>query len=475
MRKVIIVSLGQTDERQLTLQALDALTQSPGVFLRTHKHGVAKYLDRIGVSYQTLDDLYAACDDFDVLNEMAAERILGYNGPEPLCYGVFDATDDETVSALMRTGNADITFVPGVTQTADFLAAAGLQAECGLRTLPAITARHIMPDPRQSFLITELNSRSLTGEVKLKLLSLYKPETNAYFMHHGYVKPLSLEDIDRQPEYDHTSRVFIPPVPITQRDRYDFQDLVNIMTRLLGDDGCPWDLKQTHESLRQYLIEEAYETVAAIDQKDISHIYDELGDVLLQVVFHAVIAQKHNEFDIGDITGAITGKMISRHRHIFGNACCLSPDEVLESWEAIKKTEKGIETYAGLMNDIPSSLPALMRASKVQAKAEKAGFDFQTAQDALQKVYEEADELESTFQPCDMPDEEMGDLLFACVNVARKLKLQPELCLTSATDKFISRFTRMENEILLDGKTLEGLTLQEMDVYWERQKSARNS
>lgn len=472
MQKIIVASLGQRDERQLTLQALDALQTSAKVILRTGRHQVADYLEKIGVPFETLDDLYETSADFDELNEKAVSRLLAFEGEGTLCYGVKDATNDQTVTALLKSGFKHITLLPGVTQSADTLAAARPALSGGLRTLSAIALKDAVPDPREALLVTELNSRVLCGEVKLWLLTLYAPDMAVHFIHQGKAKTMPLHQIDRFSAYDHTSSVLVPPAPMMARSRYDFQDLVDVLAVLRAENGCPWDREQTHESLRQYLIEEAYEAVAAIDQKDMEHVYDELGDVMLQVVFHANIAKQYGEFDIYDVTSAVVGKMISRHRHIFGDDLCATADDVLNNWESIKKAEKGLKTYTEMMTDIPPSLPALMRASKVQGKAKQAGFDFADAREALTKVYEEARELELELDAKADPMEEMGDLLFACVNVARKLKIQPELCLSSATEKFMRRFSRMENEILLEGKSLEGLTLREMDVYWERGKNA---
>ncbi|MCL2866181.1 MAG: nucleoside triphosphate pyrophosphohydrolase [Clostridia bacterium] len=475
MRKIIIVSLGHGDENQLTRAAVHALTSAPTVILRTERHGAAAWLRHEGIAFTTLDDLYPASISFSELNEKVADRLLSYNGPEPLCYAVADLTEDRTVAALLGRNAADITLIPGVTASAHFSAASATITPDGFLTFPAAVVLQTAPNPRIPCLVTELNSRVMTGDVKLALLVLYPPNTVVLFLHHGKTTHIPLSALDRQSAYDHTSCVFLPPLSMKDRNRHDFYDLVDLMNTLRGDNGCPWDLAQTHESLRQYMIEEAYETVSAIDQKEDDRICDELGDVLLQVVFHATIGRQHGCFDINDVTSAIVNKMISRHRHIFGGDSCTTPGEVIENWEKIKKEEKGIIAYSGLMEDIPEALPALMYASKVQQKAKQVGFDFSNARDALQKTLEEAGELDEALAYNADAAEELGDLLFSCVNVARILKIQPELCLREATRKFIKRFTHMEKRISAEGKTMEDLTLEEMDVYWQCVKTVQDT
>ena len=193
--------------------------------------------------------------------------------------------------------------------------------------------------------------------------------------------------------------------------------------------------------------------------------------MLLQIAFHSDIAQEVGDFSISDVTTAIVSKMIYRHAHIFGDVHCDTAEEVSQSWEQLKKAEKGLTTQASVLTDVSQGLPALMRAAKVQKKAANVGFDWDDAIGALPKIHEEADEVLAELKAGRYPGEELGDLLFSCVNVARLAGLEPELLLKSATEKFIRRFTAMENLIISDEKSLEGLTLAEMDVYWNRVKS----
>ncbi len=252
--------------------------------------------------------------------------------------------------------------------------------------------------------------------------------------------------------------------------QYTFSDLIDIIARLRGEGGCPWDAEQTHQSLKKNLIEEAYETVEAIDAGIGAKMADELGDLLLQIVFHAQIGKEENEFTIEDVTSAVCEKMIRRHPHVFGDVSVKNSDEVLVNWEAIKKQENGQRTTAESMQSASRYLPALMRASKVQGKAAKVGFDWKKPEEALEKVKEETAEVALALEEQSNIKEEIGDLLFAAVNTARLAGVDAEEALSEATDKFIRRFTFIENEAYKTGKSLDTMTINEMDNLWNMSK-----
>jgi len=254
---------------------------------------------------------------------------------------------------------------------------------------------------------------------------------------------------------------------------YTFQDLLDIMQRLRSENGCPWDREQTHESLKKYLIEETYEVLEALDSGDKRKFADELGDLLLQIVFHAQIGKEEGTFDINDVIYMICHKMISRHTHVFGGSKADTADEVLVNWEGIKKKEKGLESHTQVLRDVSSYLPALMRSYKVQEKAAKVGFDWDKVEGAINKVHEEIKELENVYKTGNMGkiEEEIGDLLFAVVNVARFFKVQPELALTQTIEKFINRFEYIEQNSKRFNKKMEEMTIDEMDVLWNEAKT----
>lgn len=261
-------------------------------------------------------------------------------------------------------------------------------------------------------------------------------------------------------------------INFVHQDKYDFRDLVRIMRVLRSDNGCPWDREQTHESIRMNFIEETYEVIEAIDNRDLELLREELGDVLAQVVFHSEIERELGNFDIDDVADGVCKKFILRHPHIFGNTEVKDSCEVLENWDNIKRKEKGHKTHFEAMDSIAKSLPSLMRAEKLQAKARKAGFDWQKISCALDKLCEEVGELKAAIDENTNIEEEIGDLIFSAVNVARFVKVNPEHALDKANNKFLNRFGKLEKEAAKNGQALESMTLEEMDKLWERVKQS---
>ncbi len=483
MKPVItVVTLGPGSPDLLTLQAADALRRARQLVLRTERHGAAAWLREQGVSFTTLDCMYDQYEDFDQLHAAMAAQLWRMAAQSPLTYAVMDAANDGSVAALTaaRPEDGQVTCLPGVSMADAYLSALPQAHAAGLRILPATGCTGAQPEPGTPLLITEIDSPVLASMVKLWLTELYDDEMPVTFFPSSVKsrrspREIPLMELDRQRTYDHTVAVYLPAVPMQQRKRFCFADLVQLLAILRGEDGCPWDRQQTHQSLRKYLIEEAYEAAAAIDEDDPDHLADELGDVLLQVVFHASVGESYGEFGIGDVTTAICRKMLYRHAHIFGSDRCTTPEEVSANWERLKKEEKHLTTQGAVLADVSRALPGLMRACKVQKKAADVGFDWDSAPEALPKVHEEALEVKAELDAGRDPAEELGDLLFSCVNVTRLCGLDAEELLNRATDKFISRFTAMEKLIISAGKSLKGLTLSEMDVYWNQVKSARNA
>ena len=260
--------------------------------------------------------------------------------------------------------------------------------------------------------------------------------------------------------------------------QYTFEEFCDIIRRLRAPDGCPWDRAQTHGSLKQCMLEEAAEAAAAIriyeNTGDDSNLKEELGDVLMQVVFHAEIETAQGGFTMGDVIQGICEKMIYRHPHVFGSGKADTAEEVLINWEELKKKEKRQETQTEVMQSVPEALPALIRARKVQKKAADVGFDFPVTADAMRKVYEEVQELEQAVRENGEIEEEFGDILFALVNISRFLKINPEFALTKAIKKFINRFEYIEKSALLEGKALSEMSLEEMDLLWDEAKIKLN-
>lgn len=244
-------------------------------------------------------------------------------------------------------------------------------------------------------------------------------------------------------------------------------ELIAIMDQLLGEGGCPWDREQTHESLVRFLIEETYEVIEAINQQDMNEMANEMGDLLLQIVFHAALAEREGAFSFADVARTVSKKMVGRHPHVFGSMQLETAEDVLDSWEGFKKKEG--KKY--LLEGIPKGLPALLRAEKMQEKAARVGFDWPDVQGAVLKFKEEVDELVAAEKTEDKI-EEMGDVFFSLVNVARLQGIEPEQALQAANDKFHRRFHYIEKKIEANGKDFQDFNLESLDEIWEEAKSS---
>ena len=477
MHQLTIVTLGTGGEMFLTRGVERALREAQCVVLRTERHPMAAFLQAEGIAYESLDALYESCEDFDLFNHKAAQQVLAMCKEQPVCYAVSDASFDTTVAAIQKEkpSSAKVTVLPGVSHAERCLSMLENHADA----LRLYTAEAFLParvSPQEDLLLLEVHSRECAGECKLKLLDLMPEETQITFItgseQTGELKrkTIALYEMDRQKGYDHLAAVYVPSVPMLERTRFNMDDLMAVVAKLRAPDGCPWDREQTHESLLPDLLEESYEYIQAVRDNDVDHMYDELGDVLLQIALHTQIAIEHGDFTIDDVTSAICYKMIERHTHVFGQVKADTAEDVLNNWEAFKREQRGIQTHAQAMEEVSLGLSSLLRAYKVQKKARKVGFDFDGALDALAKVHEEADEIRENIENGEDPEMELGDLFFAAVNVCRLCKKDPDIALTASTNKFIKRFKNMENVIKTAGKSLEDLTLSEMDVYWNAGK-----
>lgn len=256
------------------------------------------------------------------------------------------------------------------------------------------------------------------------------------------------------------------------KENYDINDLIDIVEILRSPDGCPWDREQDHKSIRRDFLEETYEVIEAINKDDRDGLLEELGDVLLQVVFHTQIEREKGTFDLNDVADGICKKMIERHPHVFGNVNAETSEQVLENWDVIKKQTKKQKSQTESMLSIPREFPALMRADKVQKKAAKVGFDWDSVDGAFDKVSEELAELKEAvlMGAQDNVHEELGDLLFSVVNVSRFIKVDSEEALTGATDKFIDRFSKVEKMANERGLDMKETSLEELDKLWDKAK-----
>lgn len=461
--QLTVIGLGPGPVGQLTGDALKALEGGDRLLLRTDRHGIAAHLKRRGRLFESLDRFYETSEDFDALVDNIAAYVLDAAQEGAVCYAVpGSGRRDRTVGrvlALAKERQLPVRVIPGLGEEA-LAVEAGFVGERGaVCALPANEALDSRIDPECDLIVSEIESGPLAGDLKCRLLEHYPDAHPCLFARRTPSGQLRLEEIplvelDRQGDYDHTSTLLLPCVAFEKLERYDLDHFVAIMRRLTAPDGCPWDQAQTHESLAPYLVEEAYEVREAVLRDDLDSLYDELGDVLLQVVFHAVIAQAAGEFDLMDVTSAVSQKMIRRHPHIFAQGRADDAQQVEDNWEKIKMQEKGLDSQTQVLRDVPLSMPALMRAFKLQKKAAKAGVEIAALageENAARRALEEA--LASGSEA------DYGRLLFAVVALARKrCPVQPELALNQASDGFIAFFAALETEARRRGWPLETLT-----------------
>lgn len=467
MGQITVVGLGFSED-MLTLGALHAAKSAGKVLLRTGQCAAAQVFAQEGIAFDTLDRLYEECEDFIELNEECAKAVADEAQESDVVYGVFDLRD-ASVGKLMEIA-PDCRLIAGPPEEGALFAF--MQDDALL--LNASDWEEFRLDAWHGVLLREVDSKALAGECKLKLSEVYPEDMEIAALLPGGVKKMPLCDMDRMAEeaYDHRLSFAIAPVrDIMQLDRFGVTQLMQVLERLRAPDGCPWDREQTHASIRQDLLEEAYEVADALDNDDLTALIEELGDVLLQVAFHARIGYEHGEFDLTDVATGICQKLISRHVHVFGEMKAANSAEVLELWQQVKMAEKGQETTADSMTAVAKALPALTRARKVAKRASAVGFCAGDIAGSLAHVRSEIDELQAEQPGTDAAEEEMGDLLFALADAAVKFKLEPERALEKATDKFIRRFTAMEKKILAKGGSLEGMNLAEMDAVWDEVKA----
>ncbi|KMT22049.1 nucleoside triphosphate pyrophosphohydrolase [Clostridium cylindrosporum] len=476
-----IVGLGPGSSGDLTLKTLDIMKSAKKVYIRTFKHPNVEYIRNSGIEFETFDDMYDSAEDFDALyleiaTKVASEDNVVYAVPgHPL---VAEKSVQHIIKICEENGK-EYEIVTALSFIDAVVSAIKIDPITGLKIIDGLQLDTQEPDINVSNIVTQVYSPFIACDIKIKLMDYYDDEQEVYLIRAAGVEGLEkiekmfLYEIDRADWVDYLTSLYIPPC--TKNRKYNFNDLVSVMKTLRSEEGCPWDREQTHKSLERYLVEECYEVLDAIRKDDIDNLSEELGDVLLQVVFHSEIAREYDGFNIRDVVHGITKKMIDRHTHIFGEDKCETSGEVLSNWDKIKMKEKSQETYTQVLKDIPLSFPSLMRALKLQEKVKKVGFEFPHIEDTISKIQEEFEEVLKAHKNGNNKEleEEIGDLLFSVVNFSRFLSINPEICLTNTIEKFIKRFEYIENKVLESGKTLNEATLGEMDRLWNEAKGIK--
>jgi len=488
--ELAIVGLGSGSMDSLTVGALKKLEEAERIFLRTAKHPVVKELEKKGFIFETFDSFYEKYETFEeVYENIAREVIEKAKKYQKVVYAVpgHPYVGEKTVEYILNfcDGCADISIelVPAVSSIDAILSDLKVDPVEGLKIIDGLSLSEQRPDKRCHNIVLQVYDKFVASEVKLKLAEVYGDTHEVVVIKNAGMRDRKIEkvpiyEIDRLDWIDYLTSLYIPPVKGFFQEKYDIYDLLDIMKALRAEDGCPWDREQTHKTLEKYLIEESYELVDAIEKEAEDKMVEELGDVLLQVVFHSQIAAERGTFDFGEVVDRICKKMIWRHPHVFGEEKVKNSQEVLDKWEKLKweekkREEKELNSYTDVLRDVPRYVPALMRSFKVQEKASRVGFDWDRVEEAFSKIYEELEELKEVYkgENKEKIKEEIGDLIFAVVNVARFLDVDPEQATHQTVEKFIERFSYVEREARKKGMKLENMTLSDMDALWNEAKA----
>lgn len=474
---ITVIGLG-VEKGDLTKRGEEAILRAAKegrpILVRTANTASYRTVAEMDVPHECLDRVYESSRSFATLAKNLAKAVAE-RGDDAVYLVDGAATEDNSVKALIKRTRGKIELIDGVSKTTALVRAAGFDG-C---SYTAVSAYELAEKAEAGKLglplvVYDLDDRGLAGDAKLLLGDLFGEETAAKYICGGKAKKISLFELDRQKSYDHTSAVAIEEIGLLQKQRFTLEDLKEIVVRLRRPDGCPWDRVQTSDSIKMSAVEEAYELVDAIDQNDDEKILEETGDLILQTVFHAVMKEETGAFNLTDVLTGICRKLITRHTHVFGDDKAKDGESALSVWERNKMTEKHQVTFADSVNDVPKCFPAAMRAQKIGKRASKAGMDFASVQDAAKRLEEELAEFFEAYEKGDATEteKELGDVLFAAVNVGRKAGCDCEKALKESAERFAARFTKAEALALADGKTVTELSEAEWDEYYRAAKAA---
>ncbi len=453
---ITVVALGCA-AGQLTLAGAEAIDKADKVFVKTALTDTYDYFKNKGIDCVSLDFIYEQSKDFDELDNTIAQYILSQQGDVAYCVNG-SGYEDRSVSLLQE--KTDIKILP----SASFALCGGKAgvANTLISAYELVALRGFNYDTRVALCVSDIDNAYIAAEVKLVLQNILGDEETAYFTGNK----IFIYELDRQTAYDYATTLYIPPKNLVEKQRFNFADLYQIMRILSGDNGCQWDKAQTHQSIRQNAVEEAYELVEAINSDDVDNIIEESGDLFLQSIFHCVIAEDCGEFSLEDCLSGICRKLIDRHTHIFGDVVANTPEEALKAWDNAKAKEKHYVSASDKIDKIAGALPALMRAYKVQKAVGKVGFEFDDFEQVIGKIKEEIEEF-CKAKTADELEDEGGDILIAAVNALRWKNVEPEIALSRAIDKFVKRFKYVDGKCNGD---LQSKSPEELNALWEEAK-----
>ena len=454
---ITVVGMGNKSE-DLTQLGAQTIKNAQVVVVKSALTHMKNTVESIRNDALYCDFIYETAEDFDELNGKIVEYLHSFGNKRVAFCVVGDGTDDSAVQLM-----DDVKIVHGVSLHSGVV---GNNLASGTVVYTAediLTAKRIFPQPT---VVKCIDDKFVASEVQLKLQTVFDNDTKVVFGQGKNAKVITLSELCKQ-RYNYQTCAYVLPKDLQMRDAFFFYDCVDVMDILRSPDGCPWDREQTHKSIIKNVIEEAYELADALEKEDIPHVIEELGDLLMQVIFHLAIAQEDMEFEPNDVYSALCRKLIDRHPHVFGDVVANNSTQSLDVWEAQKKKEHKIHTLAQNVLDVPRGMSALMRTQKVQSRASKGGYEFENITQVVEKIHEELNEFLNATE-VDKPMEG-GDLLFAVVNLLRLSGVDSETAIMLSTEKFVRRV--VECERILNGQSLKDLTMQQFDQVWSEAKN----
>ncbi|QHT58700.1 nucleoside triphosphate pyrophosphohydrolase [Paenibacillus lycopersici] len=485
---ITVVGLGSGDADQLTLGVWRRLQETEHRYVRTDKHPMMRLFAEHGLAYESFDALYEQLDSFpDVYEAIANALIEQAQAKQSLIYAVpgHPMVAERAVQLLRERcpeHGVRLDILGGESFLDQAFTRLGFDPIEGFQLLDAADLKPSLIRTELHTVIGQVYDAFTASDVKLTLMELL-PDDYPVTIGHALGVPgeerivtVPLYELDRTPGYGNLSLIWLPRSTDESLRNRSFERLHEIVSILRGPEGCPWDMEQTHQSIRKNFIEETYEAIEAIDNDDPDGMREEFGDVILQVMLHSQMEEEVGTFTVYDVIQTLNEKLLFRHPHVFGDSAAGDAQEALKNWEQMKaeeKRRKGIDPAAASQLDgIPPDLPALMKAYKLQKKASKVGFDWDQVEPVLDKIAEELDELREAIEAKDADEQanELGDLLFAVVNAARFVHADPEEALARTNMKFKKRFSYIEEQLRISGRTFDQTDLTEMDRFWEEAK-----
>lgn len=481
MGEITIVGLGPGSFGLITVETLELLKTAETLLLRTAKHPTVAEIINQGISFVSYDYVYEEKASFDEVYTTIAHECVGQAAMgKKVVYAVPGSplVAEKTVTlirGLAAEQGIPVTIMPGMSFLEVLYTRLAIDPIEGITVLDAADLASLPPELMTALVVTQVYNAYVASEAKLALMEYYPDDYEIVVVKNlglcnEQLLTVPLFELDRVQGIDHLTSVYVPH-RVTAVSRFSFDPILDVMKKLRSPEGCVWDIEQTHSTLRRYIVEEVYEVLEAIDLQQGEALCEELGDLLLQIVFHARIAEEAKIFTMQQVIDGVTEKMVRRHPHVFGDISVRDAGEVVLNWDAIKKQEHGHERPS-VLDGIPKGLPSLMRAYKLQAKAAKVGFDWETIEPVWDKVYEELNELKDACAQgqADHIEAELGDVLFSVVNLARFLKIDGEVALNTTNNKFRQRFLYIEQVMKKNGWKWEKMSLKQLDLLWEEAK-----